>query len=57
MAKYTVKSPIKIGTNDVAQPGDEIEFSAKEAKELLACGAIEEGRPVQAADTGKKKKD
>ena len=44
MPKYQVLSPIKIGPNpdDVLSIGDEAEFTEKEAKELIACGALKE---------------
>ena len=51
MPKYQVLNPIKIGPNpnDVLSIGDEAEFSEKEAKELIACGALAELK-VAAAD-------
>jgi len=42
-AKYKVASPIKL-LNGVAEIGDDIELTAREAAELRACGAIEADR-------------
>jgi hypothetical protein len=51
MPKYKVLSPIKTGPkpDDVLSIGEEAEFTAKEAKELIACGALKEAtEPVSA---------
>ncbi len=61
MPKYQVLSPIKIGPkpDDMLSIGEEAEFTAKEAKELIACGALAELKAASdddAAASNKKKK-
>jgi hypothetical protein len=46
-AKYKVASPIKL-VDGIAEIGDEIELTAREAAELRAFGAIEGAAPESA---------
>lgn len=47
-AEYVVASPIKL-IDGMAEVGDKITLTAKEAAELRACGAIEGAAPADEA--------
>lgn len=49
MPNYKVKTPLK-GTDGVIEPGETVDLPAKAARELIACGAIEELAPPAARD-------
>lgn len=55
MPKFTVMSPLKIAADKVLQPGETVELTEKQAKELIACGAIEAPKSVPPQAEPKKK--
>jgi len=49
MSKYTAKTPIKLNDDERVEEGAELELTDKQAKPLLAIGAVEAVKPAKPA--------
>ena len=54
MSKYIAKTPIKLDDDKRVEEGDELELTDKQAKPLLASGAVTPAQAVKEPKKGEK---